>query len=132
MSAGRQIWAGLHVLDRQLIAHEGRLAGCVDDLELTASDDGNDLYVTAILSGPGALAYRLGRRRFGSWLRRVHGLVGSPDRDDPTRIPFNVVADIGSHITLGLDVEEAGVASTERWIRDHVIDRIPGSRHEPE
>jgi hypothetical protein len=132
MSAGRHMWAGLHVLDRQLVAHEGRLAGCVDDLELTASNDGNDLYVTAILSGPGALAYRLGRRRFGSWLRRVHGLVGAPDRDDPTRIPFNVVADIGSHITLGMDVEEAGVASTERWTRDHIIDRIPGARHEPE
>ena len=65
MSEGRRVWAGLQLLDRQLIAHEGRLAGTVDDLELTASDDGDQLYVSAILSGPGALAYRLGRRRFG-------------------------------------------------------------------
>ena len=39
-TAGRAVWAGLHLLDRQLVAHEGRLAGCVDDFELTPSEDG--------------------------------------------------------------------------------------------
>jgi hypothetical protein len=132
MSAGRRVWAGLQLLDRQLVAHEGALVGCVDDLELTASEDGNSLYVTAILSGPGALTYRLGRRRLGRWLRRMHPFVSARDDDDPTSIPFNCVMDIGADIKLGLDAEEVGVASVERWVRDHVIDRIPGSRHEPE
>jgi hypothetical protein len=135
--AGRRVWAALQLLDRQLVAHEGRLAGCVDDLELTASEDGNDLYVTAILSGPGALTYRLGRRRLGRWLRRVHAEVVTADPpkadpDDPTRIPFNVVTDIGSHVALGIDAEQAGTASVERWVRDHIVDRIPGSRHASE
>ena len=132
MSAGRRVWAGLRLLDRQLVAHDGRLAGCVDDLELTASDDGDELYVTAILSGPGALAYRLGRRRLGRWLRRVHAYVASGDDPDPSRIAFHNVADIKSHIELGLDVEEVGIASSERWTRDHIVSHIPGSGHEPE
>ena len=132
MSEGRRVWAGLQLLDRQLIAHEERLAGCIDDLELIASDDGDQLYVTAILAGPGALAYRLGRRRFGRWLRRVHALASPTGDSDSTRIPFNVVTDIGSDVKLGLDGEETGSASAERWTRDHVINHIPGSGHAPE
>jgi hypothetical protein len=129
MSEGRHLWAGLHLLDRQLVAHDRRLAGCVDDLQLRASDDGDQLYIAAILSGPGALAYRLGRRRFGRWLQQAHARAGTSADDDPTSIPFNVVADIGADIKLGLDAEETGTASAERWTRDHIITRIPGSGH---
>jgi hypothetical protein len=132
MTQGRRVWAGLQLLDRQLVAHGGRLVGVVDDLELRATEDGNNLYVTGILSGPGALMYRFGRRRLGRWLRRVHPWVSARDDDDPTCIPFNCVTDIGADIKLGLDANEAGTGSVERWVRDHVIDRIPGSRHEPE
>jgi hypothetical protein len=130
MTEGRRVWAGLQLLDRQLTAHEDRLAGCVDDLELSANDDGDQLYVTAILSGPGALVYRLGGRRFGRWLRRAHARATGDG--DSTRIPFNVVADIGSDVKLGLDADATGSASTERWTRDHIVGRIPGSRHAPE
>jgi hypothetical protein len=131
--AGRSVWAGWQLLDRQIVAHDDKLAGCVDDLELTVSDDGNELYVTAVLSGPGALAYRLGHRRLGDWLRRAHWKSGRPEApDDPVRIPFNVVADIGSHVQVALDAEATGTASLELWTRDHVVAHIPGSRHEPE
>ena len=130
---GRSVWAGWQLLDRQIVAHDDKLAGCVDDLELTVSEDGNDVYVTALLSGPGTLAYRLGHRRFGRWLREAHWKVARPDDDDdPVRIPFNFVADIGSHIQVALDAETTGSASLERWMRDHVVAHIPGSRHEPE
>jgi hypothetical protein len=132
VTEGRRVWAGLQLLDRQLVAHDGRLAGCIDDLELTASEDGDQMHVTAILSGPGALAYRLGRRRFGRWLRRMHGWAAASSDDDPVRIPFNAVADVGSDIKLGMDAEECGTASVERWVRDHIVSRIPGSGHAPE
>ena len=59
--AGRVIDAALQLLDRQLIDSDGAAAGKVDDLELTELEDGS-LVVTAVLSGPGALAPRLGRR----------------------------------------------------------------------
>jgi hypothetical protein len=132
-ASGRRLWAGLSLLDRQIVAHEGRLGGCVDDLELELSDDGNNLIVTAILSGAGALSYRLGRRRFGIWLRRMHThSSGRADDSDPTRIPFNVVSDLGASISVGLDADEVGIASGERWARDHIIAHIPGGEHEPE
>jgi hypothetical protein len=131
VTTGRRVWAGLQLLDRQLLAHDDRPAGCVDDVELTVSDDGNDLYVTAILSGPGALAYRFGARRFGRWLRRANASV-CPNPDDPTRIPFNVVTDIGSHIGVGLDESRVGTAAGERWTREHVIEHIPGNGNAPE
>jgi len=126
----RRLWAGLHLLDRQLLDRDGRMAGMVDDLELDDSDAGR-LYVTAILSGPGALANRLGRTRFGRWMRWVHAIV-SPGPRDPARIPFNLVQDIGNHITLGADRDDVGSAAAERWFRDHVIAHIPGSGHAPE
>jgi len=132
MSEGRHVWAGLKLLDRQLLDHEGLSAGCCDDIELTPFADDEQLYASAILSGPGSLAYRLGRRRLGRWLRRVHGHVAPGDNDDPTRIPFNVVSDLGAAIKLGLDVEQTGSNSGERWMRDHVIGRIPGNGHAPE
>ncbi len=131
MSAGRTLWAGLRLLDRQLVDRNGRMAGCVDDLELATTEDGQHLYVSAILSGPGALAQRLRRRRYGSWMRGVHALV-SPGEGDPTRIAFNLVSDIGDHITVAADHKELGSASAERWVRDHVIAHIPGSGHAPE
>ncbi len=130
MSEGRRLWAGLQLLDRQLVDREGRMAGCIDDLELDRSDDGR-LYVTAILSGPGSLAQRLGRVRYGSWLRRVHRVVSLPD-GDPDRIPFNRVSDIGDHVALAADRAELGSSSGERWVRDHVVAHIPGSGHAPE
>ena len=132
MTAGRTLWAGLGLLDRQLVANDDLLAGCVDDLELTASEDGDQLYVSAIVSGPGGLLYRMGARRLGLWVERVHALVAAPPRAEPSRIPFNLVADIGSHITVGCAAEETGSASGERWVRDHVINHIPGAGHAAE
>jgi hypothetical protein len=132
VTSGRGLWAGLRILDRQLVTNDQALAGCVDDLELSPSADGNELYVTAIISGPGGLSYRLGARRLGRWLRRLHGEVAAPPRDDPSRIPFNLVADIGSDIKLGCTKDEVGTASAERWVGDHIITHIPGAGHEPE
>ena len=140
MSEGRRLWAGLQLLDRQLVDRDGRMAGCVDDLELERQplrsghegpEGSRDLYVAAILSGPGALAQRLGRTRYGNWLRRVHAMV-SPAGDDPVRIPFNRVVDIGDHITLAAQRSDLGSASGERWARDHIVAHIPGSGHAPE
>jgi hypothetical protein len=140
---GRQLWAALHLLDRQLLDRDGRMAGCVDDIELTTTADGT-LYVSAILSGPGVLAPRLGAARFGAWRRRTQQLwANDPDdntntdstgdaRHDPTRIPFGRVQAIASHVTLAADSDELASYATERWVRDHIISRLPGSSHAAE
>jgi sporulation protein YlmC with PRC-barrel domain len=125
----RRLYAHLHLLDRQILDRAGRYCGKVDDLEMERDAASGNLYVTALLSGPGALEYRTGRRRLGLWLQWVNALV-FPRRDpdaDPIRIPSGRVADIGNHVTFAGDAEETAGFSTERWVRDHVIGRIPGS-----
>ena len=125
---GRELYAGLHLLDRQLVDREGRLCGKVDDLELTETDEGI-VYVSAIVSGPGALWTRLGRRRLGAWLRaHVSGLMGS-DEADPDRIPIGKVSDVGSAVRITVDQPDVASSAAEHWVRDHVIGHIPGSRH---
>jgi hypothetical protein len=119
------------------------MAGCVDDIELSASADGT-LYASAILSGPGVLAPRLGATRFGAWRRRSQQLwANDPGANDPgnstdnaghdpTRIPFGRVQTIASHVTLAADRDELASYATERWVRDHIISRLPGTDHAAE
>jgi hypothetical protein len=125
---GRTLYAGLHLLDRQLIDRDGRLCGNVDDLEVTETEDGQ-WHVTALLSGPGALWYRLGRHRLGTWLRSRLG-ASFGDTDDPVRIPMHRVSDIGAAVTLSASHTEVASAAAERWVADHIISHIPGSRHD--
>jgi sporulation protein YlmC with PRC-barrel domain len=125
--AGRVLYAGLQLLDRQLVDRTGRLCGKVDDLELGEPDADGDRYVAAVLAGPGALLGRTGHRRLGDWLRRSVARVFA-DGDDPVRIPFSRVAEIGNHVTLDMDSEDVATFAAERWVRDHVIGLIPGSR----
>lgn len=128
--AGREVDACLELLDRQLIDSGGDQAGNVDDLELTEQADGS-FVVTAILSGPGALGPRLGGRlgaAVATAFRRFH-----PDADpDPARIPFGVVRDIGSHVTLSRSRDHLDVNRAEHWVRDRLITRIPGAGDAPE
>ena len=61
VGAGRQVWAVLELLDRQLVDREGRLVGKVDDVEFELPDDPGGLpRVTALLAGLGALANHIG------------------------------------------------------------------------
>ena len=99
--SGRELYAGLHLLDRQLLDRDGRLSGNIDDLELTATPEGV-VYVSAVISGPGALWYRMGGRRLGAWLRWHVGAVMSGDEPDPDRIPIALVSDIGSAVRISL------------------------------
>jgi hypothetical protein len=127
--AGRVMHASLELLDRQLRDRSGVLCGKVDDLELTRFDTGT-LYVTAIITGPGALLRRLGRRRIGAWLERAAALFGAVDRDDAGRVPMAHVSSLGPTVDLALDASEVATHAVERWARDHVISHIPGSRHD--
>jgi sporulation protein YlmC with PRC-barrel domain len=131
---GRVLYAGLHLLDRQIVDRAGRRCGKVDDLELEPDAASGRLHVVGLLSGPGALAYRTGHHRLGRWLQRVNAFVFPHDdpEHDPVFIPFGRVADVGDHVTLAADHREVASHSGERWVRDHVIGRIPGSGNAPE
>lgn len=127
MTAARELSAGLQLLDRQILDHEGLLVGKVDDLEIDAIGEGPELYVTAILAGPGVLARRMGAQRLGRWLQRVNAFVMGRD-EDPARIPFNHVTDIGRDVKVATRHEDLATSSAEQWVRDHVIRHIPGGR----
>jgi sporulation protein YlmC with PRC-barrel domain len=129
--AGRVFEAGLHLLDRQLIDSDGRLAGKVDDLELELPDGGGPPTVTAILAGPGALSRRLGGR-FGAWLEAVANRLRDGDDDHPARIPFAVVKQIGSAIDLSVAKAELETDRLEAWTRDRIIGKLPGANDAPE
>ncbi|MFY9586655.1 MAG: hypothetical protein WAT66_04275 [Actinomycetota bacterium] len=124
--------AGLMLLDRQIVDKDGLMAGNVDDLELTFPDEGTGPpMVTAIHAGPGALARRIGGR-LGAWIESVHARLHPSEKPGPARIPFGVVKRFDNHVELTVSIEDLEVGRLERWVRERIIDRIPGAPDQPE
>jgi hypothetical protein len=48
------------------------------------------------------------------------------------RIPWSTIAKLGVAIELEADADDFDVRWSERWVRDRIIGRIPGGRHDPE
>jgi sporulation protein YlmC with PRC-barrel domain len=131
-TTGRAIDVGLEVLDRQIVDSKGRLAGKVDDLELALTEDGTGPpYAVAIISGPGALARRLGGR-LGAWIEAAQGRLHDERPPHPARVPFSVVKSLGNHVEVSVERSVLESDRMERWIADHVIRKIPGAEHEAE
>lgn len=120
----RWLDAQLHLLDRQVLDAAGVPVAVVDDLELSDVLTGEDLpvgtpppVITALLSGP-----VLGTRIFG----------GRPPQSRLHRTPWALVSEVGVVISLAIRGETTDLTWTERWVRDHIIGRLPGGRHDPE
>ena len=125
--AGRVLDVGLRVLDRQILDKDGLMAGKVDDLELRFPEEGSGSpYVVAILSGPGALARRLGGR-LGAWVESVHMRLHVAESPGPARIPFSVVKRINNHVELTVERELLESNLLEEWVAEHTVGRIPGA-----
>jgi hypothetical protein len=108
----------------------------VDDPELTCPEDevgdegdgsGRPI-VTAILSGRGALAHRMGGRlgRLAQSLSRR--LV--PDGAPHGRIAFGDVSEINDHVTVATDATELATYAVDHVLREAVIERIPGAERD--
>jgi hypothetical protein len=124
---GRILDAGLELLDRQMIdLPDGRMAGNIDDLELTFPADGGPPFVSAILSGPGALARRIGGR-LGDTIASLHERLQEAGVEGPARISFGAVASIGSDVRLTVSRHELEIYRAERWARETIVAKIPGS-----
>jgi hypothetical protein len=129
----RELLAGLHLVDHQIIDCDGRMAGKVDDLELDLAD-GEDLgaeppVVVAILSGAGALAGRL-QGRLGRWLESIDERLSR--EGVPSRVPFDIVTDVGSHVRVKVRHDDLETNRGEQWARDTIVSRFPGAGHAPE
>jgi hypothetical protein len=131
MTAGRVYHAALHLLDRQLRDRNRVLCGKVDDLELEQAESGT-WYVKAVLTGPGHLLYRTGRRTAGRWLGKLTTHVERSRLDDPGCVPYDRVSAIGVTVDLAVDADDLATFAVERWVRDHVVGHIPGSGNAPQ
>lgn len=121
--AGRTLDAQLHLMDRQVLDHDGVPVTTVDDLELSGPAVDEEIppgipapVLTALLTGP-----VLGTRIFG----------GRPPSARLIRIPWKDVAAVDVVLTLGVSGENLDAGWVERWIRDKIIARIPGGRRDP-
>ena len=117
--SGRTRDLALHLLDRQVVDHEGRAVGNVDDVELHVPEDGSPPYVVALLTGQGALGPRLGGT-LGRWVTHL--------AKEPGRIGMELLSDLGTVITVSRSCAELGVHEAEDQAREYLIERIPGAR----
>jgi hypothetical protein len=131
MEGGRELFAGLRLLDLQIIDKDGMMSGKVDDLEFSWPEAGGPPYVSAILAGPGALARRLGGR-LGAVIEAVFERLHPDEHPGPARIDAALIKSIGNHVELSADRESLGVTLLGRWVRDRIISKIPGSGHAAE
>lgn len=90
--------AALHLLDRQIVAVDGRLVGKVDDVELTVDADGS-LVPTGLMVGAPALLPRIGSR-LGPWLAERHEQMGvaRADRSTPYLVDMSLVDEVSSEV----------------------------------
>ena len=111
---GRVLDANLHLLDRSIQDVDGRPAAFVADVELHR--EGDELVIGDLVAASGLLP-----RLFGGWVpsSSLH------------RFAWRDVADVGVRLTLAISVRDHVVTWPERWVRDRIIARIPGGRHEP-
>lgn len=115
------------VLDAQLIDRRKEKIGRVDALVLELRD-GQPPLVAAILVGGPVRAERMGR--WMTWLgRAMHGLVRPRQRGE-SRITFGAVRCVADTIEVDVDGETLESSHLERWLDDHVVRKIPGSRGE--
>ncbi|WP_370617890.1 hypothetical protein [Mumia sp. Pv 4-285] len=118
----------LSLMDRQILDRRGRMVGKVDDVVVEQRPDGRWV-VVGLQTGPGALGPRLpgwiARPLVGAWRRLSR-------RDAPATIAMDLVADLGSAVTLSITRAETDVDGLEDWVREHLVRRIPGASDDPE
>lgn len=115
---------GYELLDRQIVDCEGEAVAKVDDLLF--DDDGDAPRLVGILVGPGALAGRLGPVA-GAVLRFLARLRG--DGTDHDVVAWTDVDTFDHGVSLTTHRDDLPFPRSERWVRETIIDRIPGARH---
>jgi hypothetical protein len=112
------------LLDKLLVDREGEPMGRADGV-IMAYTANEAPRITHLELGAQTLARRLPRpfRGLVAWLARRL----SPRGPQPYRIEVSRIIQLGRTIKIDIDGSRSAARETERWIRDHIIARIPGS-----
>jgi hypothetical protein len=111
------------LLDKRLVDREGRPIGRVDGVVIELRHH-KPPRVAAMEIGSLTLARRMPR-----WLRRPATAIArllQPLTGPPIRIPLERFLDLGVDIELDVSADDPHVLEFERWLRRHVVERIPG------
>jgi len=110
------------VQDAQLVDRRDEKIGRVDALVLEL-EDGLPPRVATILVGGPVCQERIGR--WAVYLAQLLRRIGRVEREGVSHIPFSAVQRIGNTIDVDVDGETLESGYLERWLRDHVVRRIP-------
>jgi len=115
------------LLDKQMISADGEKVGRVDGIILQLHQT-TAPRVIAVESGIETILRRI--HCGGEWLQKVGRWLGVENDGAPAQIPFAKIRTIGIDVRLSLRADEAGTKDWEDWLRQKVIERIPGSGKE--
>jgi sporulation protein YlmC with PRC-barrel domain len=110
------------VLDKELLDAEHEVLGRADGI-VAEVRTGAPPRLVAIEAGAFTLARRI-HPRLAAWLGRGWRgrLVGTP-----VRVPWSQVKEVGTEVIIDPGAQRDRLLAAERWMRDHVIRRIPGA-----
>lgn len=111
------------VLDNQLVDRNGRKMGKVDGVAIELRD-GQPPRLVYIEVGIPTLARRL-HPRLARWVAAIESKWGAK-RGESFRISFSKVLDVGIDVDVDIEAETTPALAYEKWLREHIIGRIPG------
>lgn len=113
------------VLDNQLVDRHQRKMGRADGIivELRQNQPPRLAYIEV---GFPVLARRL-HPRLEHWVAAIQGQWGAKHRQS-FRIPWSKILDVGIDVDVDLDAEDTPALGYENWLREHVVERIPGGK----
>jgi sporulation protein YlmC with PRC-barrel domain len=115
---------GQVLLDQQVTDRKGELMGKVDGV-IVELRKATPPRLAALLIGGGTAAERV-HPGWARWLRRWRRGWG-PQDDGPLEVPWSKVLKIGVDVKVDLEAERTSALAWEHWIRDRIINRIPGA-----
>ena len=113
------------VLDQQLIDREGKRSGKIDGIAIELRE-GAPPRVAYLDMGTDVLARRLSPR-FEGWLHALRRMFGRT-AVAPYQVPWSKVKKVHLTVDVDLDASKEPGYRLERWLAEHVIGPIPGSR----
>jgi sporulation protein YlmC with PRC-barrel domain len=112
------------VLDNQLVDNRNRRMGKADGIIMVLRK-GKPPRVAYIEVGGPTLAARL-HPKLGEWATKLAKRFGRGG--EIYRIPWSKVKSVGIDIKVLVDAEETSALALEQWLREHVVNRIPGGK----